>query len=224
VESGVAELALASLSDPRLFTFLDLAGAFAFAVSGAVAARDRGLDLFGILAVAFTVACGGGVLRDLCIGAVPPVGLSDWRYLAVAATAAFLTMAANPLVVRMSHPVILFDSIGLGLFAVTGAQKALAFGHNSEVAVLLGMATAIGGGVARDVLLNRVPVVLQREIYALAALVAAAIEVAGQQLGWISSSRTWVALAACFLLRYLSLRYGWNLPRLAQRGADDGDR
>ena len=215
------QLALAGLSDHRLFTVLDLAGTFAFAISGAVAARDRGLDLFGIAFVAFTVACGGGVLRDLCIGAVPPAGLTDWRYLAVAMTAAFLVIAANPLVVRLAHPVILFDSVGLGLFAVTGAQKAMILGHNSEVAVLLGMLTAVGGGVARDVLLNRVPVILQREIYASAALVAAGIEVAGARLGWTSNWRTWAALAACFGLRYLSLHYGWNLPRIARRGAAD---
>ena len=213
----IPQLALAGLSDHRLFTFLDLAGTFAFAISGAVAARHGGLDLFGIAFVAFTVACGGGVLRDLCIGAVPPAGLADWRYLAVAMAAAFLTIAANPLVVRLAHPVVLFDSVGLGLFAVTGAQKAMILGHNSEVAVLVGMLTAVGGGVARDVLLNRVPVILQREIYALAALVAAGIEVAGSRLGWTSSWRTWAALGACFALRYLSLHYGWHLPRLSRQ-------
>jgi uncharacterized membrane protein YeiH len=215
------ELALAGLSDQHLFMVLDLAGTFAFAISGAMAARHRGLDLFGIAFVAFTVACGGGVLRDLCLGAVPPAGLSDWRYLAVAMAAAFLTIAAHPLVVRFTHPVILFDSVGLGLFAVTGAQKAMVLGHNSEVAVLLGMITAVGGGVARDVLLNRVPVILQREIYASAALLAAVIEVAGARLGWTSNWRTWVALAACFALRYLSLHYGWNLPRIGRRDAAD---
>jgi len=173
--------------------------------------------LFGIVFVAFAVACGGGVLRDLCIGAVPPAGLSDWRYLTVAMAAAFLTIAANPLVVRLAHPVILFDSVGLGLFAVTGAQKAMIFGHNSEVAVLLGMITAVGGGITRDVLLNRVPVILQREIYALAALVGAVIEVAGERLGWTSNWRTWAALSACIALRYLALHYGWNLPRLSRR-------
>ena len=217
----ITRLALAGLSDPRLFTFLDLAGTFAFAISGAVAARDRGLDWFGILFVAFTVACGGGVLRDLCIGAVPPAGLTDWRYLAVVTAAAVMTMVANPLVVRLAHPVVLFDSVGLGLFAVTGAQKAMLFGHNSEVAVLLGMVSAVGGGVARDVLLNRVPIILQREIYASAALVGAAIEVAGQRLGWTSSWRTWAALSACFALRYLSLHYGWNLPRVSRRDPSD---
>ena len=217
------ELALAVLDGHVLFTFLDLAGTFAFAISGAVAARQRGLDGFGILVIAFTVACGGGVLRDLCIGAVPPAGLADWRYLAVAVTAAAMTMASKGLVARLAHPVVLFDSLGLGLFAVTGAQKALLYGHDGEVAVLLGMVTAVGGGVARDVLLNRVPVILQREIYASAALVGAAIETVGEALGLGSSTLTWCALAACFALRYLSLRYRWNLPhfeRTRPAGAD----
>jgi len=214
---NVIQLAIAGLNDHRLFTFLDLAGTFAFAISGAVAARDRGLDWFGIVFIAFAVACGGGVVRYLCIGAVPPAGLSDWRYLTVALVAALLTMVARTLVVRLEHPVILFDSLGLAMFAVSGAQKAMIFGHNAEVAVLLGVFTAVGGGLTRDVLLNRVPVILQREIYASAALVGAAIEVAGERLGWDSSWRTWVALSACFLLRSLSLRYGWNLPRFSGR-------
>jgi len=213
-------LALAVLNDRTLFTFLELAGTFAFAISGAVAARQRGLDGFGILVIAFTVACGGGVLRDLCLGAVPPAGMADWRYLAVAMLAAALTMGSRGLVERLRHPVVLFDSLGLGLFAVTGAQKALAYGVDAEVAILLGMVTAVGGGVARDVLLNRVPVILQREIYASAALVGAAIETVGERLGRLSDGLTWGALAACFALRYLSLRYRWNLPSYA-RDAED---
>lgn len=215
-------MTLADLNDHRLFTFLDLAGTFAFAMSGAAAARDRGLDWFGVIVIAFTVACGGGVLRDLCIGAVPPAGLTDWRYLAVAMTAALLTLAAGALVARLAHPVILFDSLGLGLFAVTGAQKAVLFGHNAEVAVLLGVVTAVGGGLMRDVLLNRVPVILEREIYASAALVGASIEVAGERFGWLSNGRTWVALMTCFGLRYLSLRYKWNLPRTSGSQDESG--
>jgi uncharacterized membrane protein YeiH len=205
----------AGLSDDRLFALLDLAGTFAFATSGAVAARDQHLDGFGIMAVAFTAACGGSVLRDLCLGVAPPAALTDWRYLAAALSAAILTMAAGRLVTTLAHPVILFDTLGLGLFAITGAQKSLSLGHDAEVALLLGMVSAVGGGIARDVLLNRVPIVLQREIYASAALVAAALEVVGERLGWASSWRAWTALAACFTLRYLSLRYGWNLPRFS---------
>ena len=215
---NAAHLSLAALDGHALFTFLDLAGTFAFALSGAVAARERGLDWFGILVLAFTVACGGGVLRDLCIGAIPPAGLADWRYLATAVVAAVLAAASQGLVRRLAHPVVLFDTLGLGLFAVTGAQKALLFGANAEVAVLLGMVTAVGGGVARDVLLNRVPVILQREIYASAALVGAAIATAGNvMLGQDSPALTWCAVAACFALRLLSLRFRWHLPRFQRQ-------
>src|SRR5690606_18081569 len=105
------------------------------------------------------------------------------------------------LVQRLAQPVVVFDSLGLGMFAVTGAQKAMLWGHNAEVAVLLGVVTAVGGGVLRDVMLNRVPVILRREIYASAALIAAGIEVAGEHLGWTSNWRTWFALFACFTLR-----------------------
>ena len=215
---NASPLTLAVLNGHALFTCLDLAGTFAFAISGAVAAKERGLDWFGILVIAFTVACGGGVFRDLCIGAIPPAGLADWRYLATAVVAAVLATASQTLVERLAHPVVLFDSLGLGLFAVTGAQKALLFGSNAEVAVLMGMVTAVGGGLARDVLLNRVPVILQREIYASAALVGAAIATFGDWLGWASPVLTWCAVAACFALRYLSLRFSWNLPRFKRKG------
>ena len=221
---NASPLTLAVLNGHALFTFLDLAGTFAFALSGAVAARERGLDWFGVLVLAFTVACGGGVLRDLCIGAIPPAGLADWRYLGAAVAAAVLTLASQGLVRRLAHPVVLFDTLGLGLFAVTGAQKALLFGSNAEAAVLMGMVTAVGGGVARDVLLNRVPVILQREIYASAALVGAAIATAGNLLGQDSPALTWCAVGACFALRMLSLRFRWNLPRFKrQHKAEAGD-
>lgn len=195
-----------------LYVFIDLAGTFAFAVSGAVAAKEKGLDVLGILVVAFTVACGGGILRDLCIGAVPPAGLSDWRYLAVSMLAASITMLVEPLKQWLNRPVILFDALGLSLFAVSGARKALHFGHNYEVAVLVGLLTAVGGGVIRDIFLNRIPVIFEREIYASAALLAAAMVIAGHYLGF---SNTWVSpvsVMVCFLLRLLAIRFKWKLP------------
>src|SRR3954469_18639681 len=130
-----------------LYYFLDLAGTFVFAISGATAARQRGLDLFGICAIAYTVACGGGIIRDVCIGAVPPAGLTTWYYLATAMVAAVMTIGLYPVVQRLNRPVLLFDAAGLSLFAVTGAQKALYFHHNAETAVLSGILTAVGGGV-----------------------------------------------------------------------------
>ena len=199
-----------------LFDLVDLAGTFAFAISGATAARRCQLDLFGILAIAFVTACGGGIARDLCIGAIPPAGLADWRYLLTAIIAALLTMLAYPWVERLANPVRLFDAMGLGLFAVYGAHKALAFGANAEVAILLGVVTAIGGGMARDVLLTRVSVVLQKEIYASAALVGAALAVIGEHLHWPAVWAMWLPILVCFGLRFLSLRYHWNLPRFGR--------
>src|SRR5688572_21487782 len=196
-----------------LYYILELAGTFAFAISGAVAARQRGLDLFGIAALAFTVACGGGIIRDLCIGAIPPAGLKNWQFLVVALIATGLTVGLYPVVQRLKRPVLLFDSAGLSLFAVTGAEKALAYGHNGEVAILLGITTAVGGGVLRDVLLNRVPIILEKEIYASAALIAAVIVVLGDYFNWLSGDVvSIIALVTCFTLRMLALRYHWNLP------------
>lgn len=196
-----------------LYYFLELAGTFAFAISGATAARKRNLDLFGICAIAFTVACGGGIIRDLCIGATPPAGLTNWQYLVVAIIAAGITVRLFSVVERLNRPVLFFDAVGLSLFAVTGAQKALHFGHNGEVAILLGITTAVGGGVIRDILLNRVPVILEKEIYASAALLGALIVVLGSFVEWLSAD--WVAIIALivsFTLRMLSLRFHWNLP------------
>lgn len=196
-----------------VYYLLDLLGTFAFAISGATAAKQSGLDLFGICVIAFTVACGGGIIRDLCIGAIPPAGLTTWYYLATAILATAMTVGLYPVVQRLKRPVLLFDAAGLSLFAVTGTQKALAFGHNGEAAVLLGIITGVGGGVMRDVLLRRVPAILEREVYASAALLGALIVALGNYLKWLPND--WcavIALAACFTLRILALRYHWNLP------------
>lgn len=199
-----------------LYTFIDLAGTFAFAISGAVAAKEKGMDVFGILVVAFTVACGGGIMRDISIGAIPPAGLSDWRYLLVSGIAAVITMIPGSFTRLFNRPVLLFDALGLSLFAVSGAEKALAFSHNNEVAVLLGMVTAVGGGIIRDIFLNRVPVIFQKEIYASAALVGALVVVAGH---YYSLPNNWIFPAGflvCFVIRLLALKYHFELPSFAK--------
>lgn len=202
-----------------VYTFLDLIGTFVFAISGAVAARQRRLDLFGIAAVAFVVACGGGIVRDICIGAVPPAGLSNWRYLATSLVATAVTILAYPQVRRLRQPVLFFDAIGLGLFAVAGAQKALVYSHSAELAILLGIVSAVGGGVMRDVVLSRVPAILEREIYASAALLGAVAQVWMFYAGWTSWWTPWFATIACVLVRLASLYWGWRLPVFRDRQA-----
>ncbi|MDN0085720.1 trimeric intracellular cation channel family protein [Crenobacter sp. SG2305] len=208
------------MSELLLFTLLDIAGTFVFALSGAVAAKQRNLDLFGIVTIAFTVACGGGLIRDLCIGVTPPASLSSWPYLMVSAIAAVVVIGAYRLVVRLKQPVLFFDALGLGLFAAAGAHKALLHVHSAEAAILLGMITGVGGGVMRDVLLNRVPLILQKEIYASAALLGATFEVVGELQNWSTQWVPWVAIGLCYGLRYLALQYHWNLPTFATAGDD----
>lgn len=199
-----------------LYTLADLAAAFAAAVSGALAAKQHRLDLFGVYMIAFITAVAGGVFRDLSIGALPPVGLADWRYLTAAMLAATLAVWGDRLLHAMRNPVLFFDALGLGFYAVVGAQKALLFGCNAQTAILLGMFTAVGGGMMRDVLLNRVPAILEREIYASAALAGAAVQVAGERLGWPIALTPWFAISVCIAIRLLSLRFGWQL-QLPQR-------
>jgi uncharacterized membrane protein YeiH len=200
------------VSSHIVYQVLDLVGTFVFAISGAVAARQRRLDLFGILSVAFVVACGGGIVRDVCIGATPPAALSDWRYLATSMLASAVTIAAYAKVRRLRFPVLFFDAVGLGLFAVSGAQKSLTYGHNAELAILLGTVSAVGGGVIRDMLLSRVPAILEREIYASAALLGALVFVVSAEVGAMSAWTPWVATAVCVGVRLLALYYGWRLP------------
>jgi uncharacterized membrane protein YeiH len=194
------------------FVVMDLLGTIAFAISGATAATERRLDLFGVYAVAFITAIGGGMVRDLCLGAVPPVGISDWRYLAGSVFAATLTIWAGPWVERLRNPVAIFDSVGLGFFAVAGAHKAFSHGGQVEPAIVLGVVTAVGGGVMRDVLLNRLPVILAREIYALAALVAAVIQVLAEANGVFPNLAPVLAIGACLVIRFLAVRHAWALP------------
>lgn len=204
-----------------LVLVLDLLGTFVFALSGATAGVKRQLDLFGVLVLSFAAANTGGISRDVLIGAVPPAAISDWRYLAVSLLAGLLTFFWRPGIDRLRSPVLVFDGAGLALFAVSGAQKALAFGLAPVMAALLGMLTGIGGGMARDVLLAEVPAVLRSEIYAVAALAGAAVVVIGETVRLPSVATTVAGAVLCFGLRLVAIRRGWHLPVAPQPESSD---
>lgn len=206
-----------------LVLVLDLCGTFAFAVSGATAAVRRRLDIFGVLVVSFAASTFGGISRDLLIGATPPAAIQDWRYLAVAIAAGVITFFWSQLVERLRNPVRLLDAVGLAFFAVAGTEKALAFGLSPLMAALMGMLTGIGGGIARDVLVADVPVVLRAELYAVAALVGAGIVVGGHLLGLPVVATAVAGGLACLALRLLALRRGWRLPVAGGAPPPDGD-
>jgi uncharacterized membrane protein YeiH len=195
-----------------LLLLLDLVGTFVFAISGGAVGVKRRLDLFGTLVLSFVAGNAGGILRDLTIGSVPPAAFGDWRYLAVSLLAGLITFFRPWIVERLSSPVLVFDAAGLALFAVSGAQKALAFGLNPAMAALLGMLTGIGGGVMRDVLVAQIPLVLRAEIYAVAALAGAAVVVLGQILQIPPAASTVLGALLCFGLRLVAIRRGWRLP------------
>ena len=141
-----------------------------------------------------------------------PAAISDWRYLAMSLLAGIVTFWRPSAINRVRSPVLLFDAAGLGLFAVAGAQKAIAFGLNPVAAALLGMLTGIGGGMARDVLLAEIPIVLRADLYAVAALAGAAVVVIGTALRLPSTAITIAGAVIFFGLRFMAIRRGWRLP------------
>ena len=195
-----------------LFDAFDLAATFVFAISGATQAVRKRLDLFGVLVVAWAAGVAGGIARDLLIGAVPPAAITHWRYFAITIAAGLLGFFASGQIARLRRPVQLFDAAGLCLFAVTGTEKALAFGLSPFVAAILGMITCIGGGVARDLLTLEVPTVLRAELYAVAALAGAGSVAAGFVLGLPHLPVVLFGAGLCLFLRLMSLYRGWRLP------------
>jgi len=191
---------------------LDLGGTFVFAISGAVAAVNHRLDIFGIVVLSFVAGNFGGIGRDLLIGAVPPAALADGRYLLVSVLAGLTTFFLYAGVDRLRSPVLWFDAAGLSFFAVAGAQKAIQFGLNPVMSALLGMLTGIGGGMTRDVLLAEIPQVLRSDLYAVAALAGASIVVVGDRLGIAYGVSALAGGLLCFGLRFMAIKYDWHLP------------
>ncbi|MBB6144850.1 putative membrane protein YeiH [Silvibacterium bohemicum] len=198
-----------------LLLALDFAGTFLFAIEGGMAAARGHLDLLGAAVLAFATALGGGIIRDVLIGAIPPNSIRDWRYASIAfagaATAFFFHSVVQELPASL---LVLLDAAGLSLFAVAGAEKALNFEIHPLIAILMGGITGVGGGTIRDLLLAQVPTVLRADVYATAALAGAAVVVLGLKM---KLPRAPVAIAGaivCFFLRMVSVWLHWNLPKV----------
>ena len=196
-----------------LLVVLDLVGIFVFAITGALVAVRKELDVFAVLVLALITGLGGGFLRDVLIGATPPAALADWRYLLVPAVAGTVTFFFHPSLDRKEWVINVLDAAGLSLFCVTGALKAVEYGLGPVPAALMGMLTGIGGGVLRDVLAGRVPLVFRGGLYATPALVAALVAVIGHRLGLRTAFVAVPAAVLCFTWRVTALRRGWNAPR-----------
>lgn len=195
-----------------LLVVLDLGGTFVFALSGALLGVKHRLDTFGVIVLSFAAGSAGSITRDLLIGAFPPVAVVDWRYAGVSAIAGLAIFVWHPAAERFRSYILWCDAVGLAAFAVAGTQKALLHGLNAAMAALLGMLSAVGGGVLRDVLVTEVPTVLRADVYALAALAGAAVVAGAHVLHLSPTAATVLGGALCFGLRFGSIRYGWHLP------------
>jgi uncharacterized membrane protein YeiH len=201
------------MTEPPLLLALDLSGTFVFAVNGALTGlRAARLDIIGMVTLGIVTAVGGGIVRDVLIGAVPPAAFKYWPYLAVAVGGALLTFFFSRVLRRFTLPIDLLDAAGLSLFCVTGATKSLQYGLGVAPAVILGAVTGVGGGTIRDVLVRRVPTVLTSGLYAIPALVGAAITVIAVQTGVYGVPAALGGALACFLIRAAGIRYNLNAP------------
>lgn len=199
-----------------LLLVVDLAGVLVFAVEGALAGIGAELDLLGLMVVAFATALGGGMIRDLLIGAVPPNSVRDWRYPAMAFVGGGAVFFFYQFFQRVpAELMITLDAAGLALCAIAGAGKAIEFGINPLLAVLMGGVTGVGGGTIRDVLLTRVPGVLRADVYAAAALAGAVVVVMGLRLKLSRGLVMTAGAVVCFTLRMVAVSRGWNLPKVA---------
>jgi uncharacterized membrane protein YeiH len=204
--------------DANLQLALDLVGVFAFALSGGLVAVKKRLDLFGVLVLAGAAALGGGVMRDVLIGHIPPVGVSDWRLISTAVVAGRVTFFFHPGVARISRLVRVLDAAGLAVFAIGGSLKALAAGMDPFTSVLVGGITAVGGGMVRDVLAGQVPEVLRREMYALPALLGSVLIVSAHHVDLINPFVIWACVALVFTVRMVAVVLDVHAPRPLRTG------
>lgn len=193
--------------------WLDLIGIFVFGISGATLAVRRGLDAFGIAVLAVAASLAGGLLRDIALGDTPPAALTDSRYLIAALCSAAFTFFFHRQIEKVTRPVMVLDALGLGLFAVAGCRKALQFGLEPIPAMLIGVVTAVGGGVVRDILVTETPRILREEVYALAALVGAGMIYGADAMGLNPIWSAIICTFTVFLIRIVSVWRGWRAPK-----------
>lgn len=196
-----------------------LAGLFAFGISGALMAIRRDFDVVGIAILAVTTALGGGILRDLVLGDTPPPAFTQWEYLVVPLAAAAVTFVAHPELERLMRTLLVFDAAGLGLFCVSGTVKALDHGLAPVAAATLGVTTAVGGGVLRDVIARETPALVRpdSELYVVPAVAGAVAVAIAWELNTYEPVLGAVAAAAVFGIRVLALHRHWRGPRALRR-------
>lgn len=196
----------------NILYFIDILGTMVFAISGAITAFDKKLDIFGVSAVAFITALGGGTLRDLLIGSTPVAWMNDLTYLVMISIGILLSILFRQLILKLRRTLFLFDTIGIAVFTVLGLQKALDIGIHPVIAIMMGMVSAVFGGVIRDIVCNEIPLIFREEVYALVCIAGGIVYVI---LGLFTTSSEYVIISTIsiiFTIRLLAVKYHWKLP------------
>lgn len=196
-----------------LTQLLDILGTFSFAVSGAFAAMDKKLDPFGVLIIAFVTAIGGGTLRDMMIGDLPVAWLTNLRAAAVILAGTVMAMFFSNRLKKLSAMLFIFDAAGLGLFTLAGIQKGISHSLPEAICIALGTITGCFGGVLRDVLLNNVPLIFKKEIYASACILAGILYFLLVHINIGEAVANAAAITSIIIMRLLAVRYNWSLPK-----------
>ncbi|MGW8311833.1 MAG: trimeric intracellular cation channel family protein [Desulfuromonadales bacterium] len=197
----------------NILYILDLIGTAAFAASGAWVGVRKHMDLFGVLVLGMVTAVGGGTLRDLLLGDIPPFSLKNEAYITLATVVSVIVFVNRNRFQTFEKPLLYFDAIGLGTFVVIGTTKAIDFQVGWLAAVLMGVTTGTAGGIIRDILANQVPLILRREIYASACIVGGVLLVGLEHLGTGRSVAALISALTVISVRLLAIRYDWGLPR-----------
>lgn len=195
---------------------IDLLGTMVFAISGAMAAHRKRIDIFGATFTGFVTAIGGGSLRDVFLN-LRPVWVEDGNYLLAILAGVLISMVANKQLDRLARTLTFFDAIGIGFFCIVGVQKSLEYGSGEAAAIIFGMFSAVMGGVIRDTVLNETPLIFRKEIYATACLSGALLFVLLQKIGLSNSLNAFISATLVFTIRILAVRYKLTLPTIEER-------
>jgi uncharacterized membrane protein YeiH len=193
---------------------LDILGTFAFAVSGALVASDKKFDLFGVVIIAFVTAVGGGMLRDLLIDAHPINWIGDLNYMYTIFLAVIFTFLFKSKIAHLSKTMFLFDTIGLSVFTLLGLEKGLSFNLNPIIALIMGMISAVFGGVLRDVLTNKIPLIFEKEIYASACLVGGIFYLLLTYFNMTENIIFVFSASIIVIIRVIAVKFKLQLPKI----------
>lgn len=200
----------------EILYILDVVGTFVFAISGVRLAAKKDMDLFGVAVIGFVTAVGGGTTRDVLLGSYPVGWVKDIVYPAVILLAVPFTYLFRKTLVNLKRTLFIFDTIGIGIFTILGLQKALNLGVHPALAIVMGMVSAVVGGVIRDILCNEIPLIFRKEIYATACLAGALIFFLLLEFGVPKEYNYIITISVVVVIRLLAIKQGWQMPKMKE--------